>query len=58
VLGRPSVIHVPGFVLKAAMGEMAMVALEGQQVLPRRLTEAGFSFRFPRLEEALRQLLT
>jgi len=58
VLGRPSVMHVPGFVLKAALGEMAMVALEGQRVLPRRLTEAGFAFQFPRLEEALRNLLT
>jgi uncharacterized protein (TIGR01777 family) len=57
VLGRPSVMHVPGFVLKAALGEMARVALEGQRVLPRRLTEAGFPFRFPRLEEALRELL-
>ncbi|WP_224243011.1 TIGR01777 family oxidoreductase [Hyalangium gracile] len=56
-LGRPSVMHVPGFMLKAAMGEMAMVALEGQRVLPRRLTEAGFSFRFSRLEDALRDLL-
>ncbi|MBN1207350.1 MAG: TIGR01777 family oxidoreductase [Myxococcaceae bacterium] len=56
-LGRPSVVHVPGFVLKAALGEMSMVALEGQRVLPRRLTEAGFTFRFPRLEEALRALL-
>jgi uncharacterized protein len=57
VLGRPSVMHVPGFVLKATLGEMAMVVLEGQHVLPRRLTEAGFSFRFPHLEEALRELL-
>ena len=57
VLGRPSVMHVPGFVLKAALGEMAMVALEGQRVLPRRLTEVGFSFRFARLDEALRELL-
>jgi uncharacterized protein (TIGR01777 family) len=57
-LGRPSVMHVPGFVLKAAMGEMAMMVLEGQRVLPRRLTEAGFTFQFPRLEEALRHLLT
>ncbi len=56
-LGRPSVMHVPGFMLKAALGEMAMVALEGQRVLPRRLTEAGFSFRFPHLEEALKELL-
>jgi uncharacterized protein (TIGR01777 family) len=57
VLGRPSVMHVPGFVLKAALGEMAMMVLEGQRVLPRRLTEASFTFQFPRLEEALRHLL-
>ncbi|WP_241759159.1 DUF1731 domain-containing protein [Pyxidicoccus parkwayensis] len=45
VLGRSSVIHIPGFMLKAAMEEMAMVALEGQRVLPKRLTESGFTFR-------------
>ncbi len=57
LLGRPSIMHVPGFVLKTALGEMAMMVLEGQRVLPRRLTEAGFAFQFPRLEEALRHLL-
>lgn len=57
VLGRPSVMHVPAFMLKAAMGEMAKVALEGQRVLPRRAQEAGFSFRYPQLEAALKDLL-
>jgi hypothetical protein len=57
VLHRPSAVHVPGFVLKAAMGEMAKVALEGQRVLPRRLLEAGFQFRFPDLRVALKDLL-
>lgn len=57
-LGRPSVMHVPAFMLKAAMGEMAKVALEGQRVLPRRAQEAGFTFRHPDLEAALRELLT
>jgi uncharacterized protein (TIGR01777 family) len=56
-LGRPSIMHIPAFVLKATLGEMAQMALEGQRVLPRRLTEAGFTFRFPRLEEALKDLL-
>lgn len=56
-LGRPSLMHVPAFMLKAAMGEMAKVALEGQRVLPRRAQEAGFTFRHPALEAALRDLL-
>lgn len=57
VLHRPSAVHVPGFVLKAAMGEMAKVALEGQRVLPRRLLDADFQFRFADLRSALKDLL-
>ena len=57
-LGRPAVMHVPAFMLKAAMGEMAKVALEGQRVLPRRAQEAGFTFRHTELEAALKSLLT
>ena len=56
-LGRPSIMHIPAFVLKAALGEMAQMALEGQRVLPKRLTEAGFTLRFPQLEQALKDLL-
>lgn len=56
-LGRPSLIHIPAFVVKAAMGEMAKVVLEGQRVLPSRAQEAGFTFRFPEVEGALRHLL-
>ncbi|WP_342378673.1 TIGR01777 family oxidoreductase [Myxococcus stipitatus] len=57
-LGRPSVIHVPAFVVKAALGEMAKVVVEGQRVLPSRAQKAGFTFRFPEVEGALRHLLS
>jgi hypothetical protein len=48
---------VPGFVLKAVMGEFGSVLLEGQKVLPKALLKAGFTFRFPALQEALSDLI-
>lgn len=52
-LGRKAFLHVPGSVLRLLMGEMAVLMLGGQRVLPSRLLEAGFSFRSPSLLRAL-----
>jgi NAD dependent epimerase/dehydratase family enzyme len=57
VLGRPSFMPAPAFALKLALGEMSKIVLEGQRALPHRLEEAGYRFRFPDLEAALRDLL-
>jgi uncharacterized protein (TIGR01777 family) len=55
VLGRPSAVTVPAFVIRAMFGEMAdAMLLAGQRVVPRKLLESGFEFRFPELEAALR----
>ncbi len=55
VLRRPALLPVPAAVLKLVLGEMAdELLLAGQRVIPRRLQEAGFRFRHPDLEEALR----
>lgn len=55
---RPSLLRVPGFALKAALGSgVAQVLLTGQRVAPAALQAAGFSFAFPRIDEALRDLL-
>lgn len=56
-MGRPSVFRVPSWVIRAGMGEMADVVLHGQRVLPTRLSEAGFEFRYPKVEAALEALL-
>ena len=55
-LHRPAVIPVPTFILRLQLGEGATVLIKGQHVLPRRLLENGFKFRFPRIEDALRNL--
>ncbi|MDD3582296.1 MAG: TIGR01777 family oxidoreductase [Desulfobacca sp.] len=57
-LGRPSVLPVPGFMVRLILGESAQVILEGQKVLPQRLLAAGFKFLYPTIEEALAHLLS
>jgi uncharacterized protein (TIGR01777 family) len=57
VMRRPHLIPLPGFALRAAFGEVAMVILEGQRVMPRRLTELGYNFRFAELEPAFVDLV-
>lgn len=57
VLLRPAVFRAPAFALRLMMGEMAELVLEGSRVLPKRLLEAGYEFRYPTLETALRSLL-
>jgi uncharacterized protein (TIGR01777 family) len=56
-LRRPYWFPTPAFLLRLVLGEKAMLVLEGQRVLPRRLLEAGFEFHHPRLDEALEDLL-
>ena len=58
VLGRPTVLSVPRFLLRLAPGNMADEAiLASARMLPTRLLAAGYSFRFPELEPALRRAL-
>ncbi len=57
VLHRPSFVPTPAFPLRLALGEMATVVLDGQRVVPRRLTDLGFKFRFAEAEAALRDVL-
>ncbi len=57
VMGRPSFMKVPSFVLKMQMGEMAQeMLLSGQKVLPKKTQEAGFQFEYPTLDLALRTI--
>ncbi|MGE7763138.1 TIGR01777 family oxidoreductase [Peribacillus sp. NPDC097895] len=57
VLHRPHWFSVPPFILKTMMGEMSILVLEGQNVLPIKLKEEGFTFTFPTLKDALQNIL-
>ncbi|MBM4023945.1 MAG: TIGR01777 family protein, partial [Planctomycetes bacterium] len=57
VLRRPAWTVVPAFVLRLALGSMAEeTLLASQKTVPRRLREAGFTFRHPELSTALVQV--
>ena len=57
-LGRPALLPVPALALRLLFGEMADGALlASARVTPARLQAAGYGFRFPGLEDALRHLL-
>ena len=55
-LGRRAILPAPGFALRAALGGFGAALLASQRVVPGRLLEAGFAFRFPTLEAALEDL--
>lgn len=54
---KPAFLHIPGFVFKLQLGEGADVLLKGQRVLPKRLLDSGFTFRFTKIEEAVEDLI-
>ncbi|MGQ9896797.1 MAG: TIGR01777 family oxidoreductase [Acidobacteriota bacterium] len=56
VLNRPAFLPAPSFALNLVLGESAQVVLDGQRVLPRVALQQGYTFRFPELEGALRDL--
>lgn len=58
VLGRPSWLPVPDFALKAVLGEGASVVLDGQNVLPVRAKELGFSFKYSYVRDALQSIIS
>lgn len=56
-LHRPRLFSVPAFFLKMLFGEMAReVLLSGQKVIPEKLLQLGYTFRYPDLLSAFKQL--
>ena len=54
----PAIFKIPYFALKLKYGEGVIAISGGQKVLPKRLLEAGFKFKYETIEEALKDLLS
>ncbi len=58
VLHRPAFMNVPASILKLTMGQMAEeLLLTSTNVIPKKLTDAGYRFQYPELDNALSRLL-
>lgn len=57
VLRKPYFLRTPEFFLKLILGKAASMLTISQRVVPQRLLDAGFKFKFPTIEEALKDLL-
>jgi uncharacterized protein (TIGR01777 family) len=56
-LGRPSFVKTPAFLLKLIAGEMGAAMLSSQRAVPAQLEQAGFSFQYPELDKALKEIV-
>ena len=57
VLGRPTLLRRPAFLVRLLMGEMAEIELISVRMDSTRLADSGFRFDYPELEGALRSVL-
>lgn len=58
VIHRPFWLPVPALALRLMLGGLATLVLEGMYVQPGRLQQMGFIFRFEKIEDALKDLLS
>lgn len=57
-LKKPLILpNVPKFALKILVGEMADMLIGGNKVSSKKIEELGYSFQYPKLDEALADLL-
>jgi NAD dependent epimerase/dehydratase family enzyme len=56
-LKRPTVLPMPGFMVKILMGQMGKeLLLAGKRVVPAKALSAGYRFKFDTVDEAMSDL--
>jgi uncharacterized protein len=58
IVKRPALLPLPRFLAQAVLGEFAREGLlASARVMPKKLLETGFEFRFPELARAMKDIL-
>lgn len=57
LMKRPALFSVPAFVMRLMFGEMSVIVLKGQKVIPDVAIKKRFEYKYPIIEMALAQLL-
>lgn len=57
IMHRPVFLRMPAWLMHTFLGEMATMLTGGPVVLPDRLQQAGFEYRYPELELALSDII-
>lgn len=57
VLHRPSWLKMPALLIRIAVGEVAGTITDSLRIIPRKLMENGFEFKYPDPEDALKNVL-
>ncbi|PYF84843.1 hypothetical protein DFP75_101885 [Marinomonas alcarazii] len=52
-LKRPALLPTPKWLLSMMLGEMSSLLTEGAKIVPQRLEERGFEFKFDNVDDAL-----
>lgn len=57
ILNKPFILALPDYFLKLAFGEQSEVLLASQRVIPKRLLELNYEFKYPEIENALKSII-
>ncbi len=49
--------NIPKFLIKAILGEMSVLALEGSRISPKKIENVGFKFKYQNLDSAFDDIL-
>jgi len=56
-LSRPSFLKTPSFLIRLILGEFGSVVLKGQRVIPAKLSQKGFVFKYPEIRSAIEEVI-